>query len=185
MNTFEGASFLMDGKKREREGFDLNGKGIYDIYETSDKEYITVGSLEPKFLKKLADAVGLPELLEMGATPDDGGVLKARLVEIIKSKPLAHWNEVFSPLDACIEPVLDFDQAFNHEPQIKAREMIVEVDAGKKKVRQFAMPIKFSQADVIYKFAGKEIGHDTSDILKKLGYSDQDIDKMDSEDVFK
>lgn len=185
MNTFEGASFLMDGKKREREGFDLNGKGIYDIYETSDKEYITVGSLEPKFLKKLADAVGLPELLEMGATPDDGGVLKARLVEIIKSKPLAHWNEVFSPLDACIEPVLDFDQAFNHEPQIKAREMIVEVDAGKKKVRQFAMPIKFSKADVIYKFAGKEIGHDTSDILKKLGYSDQDIDKMDSEEVFK
>src|SRR3712207_9194666 len=49
------------------------------------------------------------------------------------------------PIYACIEPVLNFDQAFNHEPQIKAREMIVEVDAGVKKVRQFAMPIKFSE----------------------------------------
>ena len=88
-------------------------------------------------------------------------------------------------MDACIEPVLDFEQAFNHEPQIKAREMIVEVDAGKKKVRQFAMPIKFSESDVIYKYAGREIGHDTQDILKKLGYSDQDIAGMDSEDVFK
>ena len=185
MNTFEGASFLLDGNKREREGFELNGKGIYDIYETSDKEYITVGSLEPKFLKKLAEAVGLPELIDKGPTPNDGGLLKARLVEIIKSKPLAHWNQVFGDLDACIEPVLDFEQAFNHEPQIKAREMIVEVDAGKKKVRQFAMPIKFSESDVIYKYAGREIGHDTQDILKKLGYSDQDIAGMDSEDVFK
>lgn len=47
------------------------------------------------------------------------------------------------------------------------------------------MPIKFSESDVIYKYAGREIGHDTQDILKKLGYSDQDIAGMDSEDVFK
>src|SRR3712207_6574652 len=110
MNTFEGASFLMDGIVREREGFELNGKGIYDIYETADKEYITIGSLEPKFLKKLADAVGLEELPALGATPDDGGVIKSKLVEIIKSKPLSHWNQVFGDLDACIEPVLNFDQ---------------------------------------------------------------------------
>nr|WP_314277550.1 CaiB/BaiF CoA-transferase family protein [uncultured Peptostreptococcus sp.] len=185
MNTFEGISFLMDGKKREREGFDLNGKGIYDIYETSDKEYITVGSLEPKFLKKLADAVGMPQLIESGPSPDDGGILKAKLVEIIKSKPIKYWRDVFSDLDACIEPVLDFDQAFNHQEQIKARKMIVEVDAGKKKVRQFAMPIKFSQAEVIYRHAGREIGHDTQEILKKLGYSDQEIASMDSRQVFK
>lgn len=185
MNTFEGASFLMDGIVRKREGFELNGKGIYDIYETADKEYITIGSLEPKFLKKLADAVGLEELPAMGATPDDGGKMKSRLVDIIKSKPLDHWNQVFGDLDACIEPVLDFDQAFNHEPQIKAREMIVEVDAGKKKVRQFAMPIKFSESDVVYEFAGREIGHDTYSVLSGMGYSDEEIEKLESEDVFK
>ncbi|MBC2575286.1 CaiB/BaiF CoA transferase family protein [Peptostreptococcus canis] len=185
MNTFEGISYLMSGELKERESFELNGKGIYDIYQTSDNEYITIGSLEPKFLKKLSDAVKLPELAEKGSTPNDGGILKTKLIEIIKSKPLSHWNEIFGNLDACIEPVLNFKQSFDQDPQIKAREMIVDVDAGKKTVRQFAMPIKFSESDVIYEFAGREIGYDTYDIMKKLGYNEEEISEFESQDVFK
>lgn len=185
MNTFEGISYLMSGKLKDREEFDLNGQGIYDIYETSDKEYITIGSLEPKFLGKLAEAVDLPELIKTGPTPNDGGVLKNKLVDIIKSKPLSYWEEKICNLDACIEPVLNYDKAFNKDPQIKSREMIVDVNAGSKTVRQFAMPIKFSESKAIYKFAGKEIGSDTEDILKKLNFDDKKIDEMKSKDVFK
>lgn len=180
MNTFEGISYLMDGKLKQREEFDLNGKGIYDIYQTSDNQYITIGSLEPKFLKKLSETVNLPELISAGATPNDGGVIKEKLVNIIKSNTLEYWNEKFKDLDACIEPVLNYKQSFDDDPQIKAREMIVNVNAGCKTVRQFAMPIKFSESEVIYEYAGKEIGYDTIDILTNLGYSKEDIDKLEN-----
>lgn len=179
MNTFEGISYLMDGKLKEREEFDLNGKGIYDIYQTADNQYITIGSLEPKFLQKLSEAVDIPELIEAGATPHDGGLLKSKLVKKIKSNTLEYWNSKFKNLDACIEPVLDYKQSFYEDPQIKSREMIVEVDAGIKKIRQFAMPIKFSESDVVYKFAGKEIGFDTAEILTKLGYDENEIKKLE------
>lgn len=185
MNTFEGTSYLMSGKLKGREEFDLNGQGIYDIYETSDKEYISIGSLEPKFLKKLAEAIDLEELIEHGPTPKDGGILKEKLRKIIKSKPMSHWKQTICNLDACIEPILDYNQSFNEDPQIKAREMIIEVDAGKKKIRQFAMPIKFSESKAQYNFAGREIGIDTKDVLKSLKYSDEKIKELEEKDVFK
>lgn len=184
MNTFEGADFLLNGTKKEREGFDLNGKGIYDIYETADKEYLTIGSLEPKFLKALATAIEMPELIDMGATPDDNGAIKARLTALIKSKPISYWEKKFNGIDACIEKVLDFDEAFNNEIQIKDRKMIVDVDAGVKKIRQFAMPIKFSESEVSYKHAGREIGYDTKNILTKMGYNDDEIENFEKGGVF-
>lgn len=185
MNTFEGISYLMSGELKDREEFELNGKGIYDIYETLDNKYLTIGSLEPKFLKKLSEAVELPELVINGATPNDGGVLKQKLRDKIKSDTLENWNKVFSDLDACIEPVLDFKQAFEEDLQIKSREMIVDVPVGNKSVKQFAMPIKFSKSDVVYEYAGREIGYDTKEILSKLGYNDDEFERLENEGVLK
>jgi len=184
MNSFEGADYLLNGGKKLREGFELNGGGIYDIYETSDKEYLTIGSLEPKFLQALAIAVDMPELIDAGATPKDGGVLKNRLKALIKSKPMSYWLEKFDGLDACIEKVLDFEEAFEKEPQIKQRDMIVDVNAGIKTVRQFAMPIKMSESKVEYRYAGRQIGYDTNSILKELGYKDDEIAKLAEYGVF-
>jgi len=184
MNSFEGADYLLNGGKKVREGFELNGGGIYDIYETSDKEYLTIGSLEPKFLKELSIAVDMPELIDAGATPKDNGVLKNRLKELIKAKPMSYWLEKFEGLDACIEKVLDFEEAFEKEPQIKQRDMIVDVDAGIKTVRQFAMPIKLSECKVEYRHAGRQIGYDTNAILKGLDYSDDEIDRLSGYGVF-
>lgn len=184
LNTMEGISYLMDGQKREREGYSLNGQGIYDLYETSDREYLAIASLEPKFLKKLADVINLPELYEAGATPNDGGILKNKLKEIIQSKPLSYWKPLFEPLDACIEPVATFQYAFKEDPQIQAREMIVPVNAGSKSVPQFALPIKFSESEVHYHFAGKEVGADTHHVLKQLGYSDEVIQLMEEKGCF-
>ncbi len=184
MNSFEGADYLLNGGKKTREGFELNGAGIYDIYETSDKEYLAIGSLEPKFLKALATAVDMPELIDAGATPKDNGALKNRFRQLIGSKTMSYWLKKFDRLDACIEKVLDFEEAFENDPQIKERAMIVEVDSGEKKVRQFAMPIKLSESKVEYRHTGKEIGYDTFDVLKKYGCSEGELEKLAFDGVF-
>ena len=67
----------------------------------------------------------------------------------------------------------------------KERGLIVELDVDGEKVKQFASPIVFSETKQEYKFAGKKIGTDTEDILKKLGYSSEKISEFDGKDVFK
>ena len=50
-NSLDGAGFLVSGDMPKREGQLLNGGSAYDFYETKDGEYMSVGSLEPKFWK--------------------------------------------------------------------------------------------------------------------------------------
>lgn len=189
MNTMEGTSYLMDSKKPKRESTWLLGKGIYDVFETSDKKYISIASLEPKFFKKFAEAVEMPHILELGAQLDEEREVKRELIDKIKSKPRAHWEALFKDLDACIEPVYDFEDAFDKDEHIKTRGVIVEVDAdlpnkGRKKLRQFAMPIKFSESQVNYHHAGREIGHDTFAVLEDMGYSTEEIRSLEAMNVF-
>ena len=54
-----------------------------------------------------------------------------------------------------------------------------------KKVRQFAMPIKFSKSKPSYNFVGKKIGTDTEEIIESLGYSRTQFEEMKNNDVFK
>lgn len=185
-NTMEGISYLAGGEvPKVQEGW-LNGKGIYDIYETSDKKYISVGSLEPKFLEKFSQLVGIPELLKTGHTPDDGGAIKAKIVEVFRSQTREYWHEKFKDLDACIENVLDLKEAFDEDEQIKAREVIIDMqvpceDGSVKTIRQYAMPIKFSESKAQYNHVGRELGYDTQEVLKSLGYSDEEISDMEEE----
>lgn len=189
MNTMEGTSYLMDGRQAKRESTWLIGKGIYDVFETSDGKYISIASLEPKFFEKFAKAVEMPHILELGAELDDEQEVKRELIEKIKSKPRSHWEAVFGELDACIEPVYDYEDAFDKDEHIKKREVIVEVDAdlpngGHKKIRQFAMPIKFSESQVCYHHAGRETGYDTFSILEEMGYHAEQIRNLEASDVF-
>ena len=58
-NSLDGAGFLVSGEEPKREGERLNGGSMYDYYETKDGQYMSVGSLEPKFWKDFCMAIRL------------------------------------------------------------------------------------------------------------------------------
>ena len=173
-NTFEGSDYLLTNKLSQRQNTVFNGRGLYDIYRTRDNEYITVGSLEPKFLTRFAEAVDVEELKESGADFDSSR-LKQKIKDIISSKTLAEWEKIFSSLDCCVEKVMDFEEVFEKDSHNKTRRITVNVPLGQKSIRQIAMPIKFSQTKPVYKFAGKKIGQDNQEILSGLGLSKEEI----------
>src|SRR3546814_8852607 len=51
---------------------------------------------------------------------------KKEISAAVKLHTFAEWQERFAIIDACVEPVLSFAEACEH-PQIKAREMLVQV----------------------------------------------------------
>jgi alpha-methylacyl-CoA racemase len=99
----------------------------YRAYRTSDRAFITVGTLEPQFYRLLLDAVGLPldewpqwDTQRWPALADE---LTARFALETQDE----WRNRLEGTDACFAPVLAPEAAIEH-PQITARETYVRRD---------------------------------------------------------
>jgi crotonobetainyl-CoA:carnitine CoA-transferase CaiB-like acyl-CoA transferase len=186
LNAIYGSGYLACGIEPEPEQMMLNGGTFYDYYQTKDQRYFSVGSLEPPFKKLLCEAIGRPELIEVGMSddPEDVHAFKEAVREAFLSKTYAEWLIAFKELHACVEPVLKFSEACVH-PQIQARGMVVEVPKPDGTTqRQIACPIKFSAGKPEYRHVGSKLGENTIDVLQESGFSLKQIDEWREKGLF-
>lgn len=103
------------------------GAPFYDTYECADGGYMAVGAVEPQFYARLlehtglADA-GLPDQHDRAGWP----TIRARLTDAFLAETRGHWERTFDSVDACVTPVLSFDEASRNE-HIVARGTITEM----------------------------------------------------------
>ncbi|PZH18835.1 carnitine dehydratase [Streptomyces sp. NTH33] len=113
---------------RRGENFLDGGAPFYDTYECADGGYMAVGAVEPQFYQRLLEGVGLAGE-DLPDQHDRSGwlTLRARLTEAFLAKPRQHWTDVFSSIDACVTPVLSFDEASQHE-HVVARRVVTNLN---------------------------------------------------------
>lgn len=186
LNAIYGSGVLAGGVEIKPESMLLNGGTFYDYYETKDGRYFSVGSLEPPFRKALCEGIGRPDLihLAMSENLEDIHVFKEEVQKTFQQKTFNEWCDIFYDFQACVEPVLTFSEASEH-PQLKAREMIVEVpkkDGTTQK--QIACPIKFSAGKAQYKHVGSLLGEHTEEVLEELGYTREEVLKLKDKGIF-
>lgn len=177
LNALTGSAWL-GGNVASRAGQDwLNGGTHYDYYTTRDGRYLAVGSLEPVFLARLCAVLDLEQemVLAQSAAPSDRARFKASVSEAIASADLAEWCVRFDGADACVEPVLSFDEACE-QPHLVARGMVVEVPDGEGgSQRQIGQPLRFGAGEAHYSHTGSVVGGHTSEVLAELGYDEAEI----------
>lgn len=183
-NSLNGCDFLLSGKEPGREDDLLNGGSAYDFYSTKDGESISVGSLEPKFWKSFCTVLGKPEWITGGVDAENIKEKKEEIRQIFKSKTRKEWEFLFAKADACVEPVKNLREALLEDEHIKARELIVTMKEDAEEVKQFAMPIHFTNTKPIYRHMGKAPGSDTENVLTRLGYAKEDIHKMKEKGIY-
>ena len=107
------------------------GAPFYEVYTCADGRQIAVGALEPRFyaeLLRLTGMAGAPELApEVRSDPATWPAAKRRWAELFASRTRDEWAAVFEGTDACVAPVLDWDEAPRHE-HLAARQTFIEVD---------------------------------------------------------
>jgi len=102
------------------------GSHFYDVYETKDGRYVSIGSIEPQFYALLLEHSGLGEQ-ELPPQMDrtEWAALKPRVAEIFRSKTRDEWCDIMEGTDVCFAPVLDMEEAPQH-PHMKHRQTFVD-----------------------------------------------------------
>jgi len=109
------------------------GAPFYEVYTCADGREIAVGALEPRFyaeLLRLSGAADVPELApERRGDPATWPAAKRRWAELFATRTRDEWAEVFEGTDACVAPVLDWDEAPRH-PHLAERQTYLRVDGA-------------------------------------------------------
>ncbi|AKS09400.1 CaiB/BaiF CoA transferase family protein [Pseudomonas trivialis] len=180
LNAMAGAGYLACGVEPEWESHVLNGGSFYDYYRSRDGRWMSVGSLEPGFMQQLCETLGRPELAAQGLSPkpEQQKVLKQALKVEFEKRSFDELCELFSGVDACVEPVLSLSEAVEH-PQLKARELISQVPRGDGSTQaQLACPLKFSEGVPAPRHIGIAVGAHSDEVLAELGLSAQRISEL-------
>jgi crotonobetainyl-CoA:carnitine CoA-transferase CaiB-like acyl-CoA transferase len=170
MNALSAPGYFENRVNPKTEQMILNGGTFYGHYRTKDGRYFSVGSLEPKFRQQLCKGIGREDLFELSMSNRPEHILsfKEAVREAFLSKTYEEWERIFSGLEACIEPVLSFEEACEH-PQMVSRDMIVNVpQQGGGVQRQIGCPIKSSVFTPEYKHVGPNPGENNNEVLEKI-----------------
>ncbi len=154
----------------------------YNIYETKDGKYMSVGALEPKFWQAFSQACGRPDILPFAfQKAADGEKAYEATKELFRSKTQAEWIELLKTADCCVEPIWDFAQTLK-DPQLEARKMWITIQNRKgETVKLPNTPFRFStQQKKTSDKAPPQYGEHTQPVLREFGFSDDDLAKLKS-----
>jgi len=177
----DGAAYLMGpiwglrgmGLLTEERGTNLldSGAPFYDVYETADGGYVSLGSIEPQFFAELLRRVGL-EPDDVGAQMDRAGwpAMRERFTALFRTKTRDEWVALLEGTDVCFAPVLPMSEAVAH-PHVTARGTIVQHDG----MDQPRPAPRFSRTDAEIQGAAPYPGRDTDAVLADFGFSAAEI----------
>ena len=150
------------------------GAHFYEVYETSDGKFVSIGSIEAKFYEELLELSGLkgqelPNQMDRTAWP----ALKQQLTKIFKSKTRDEWCKIMEGSDVCFAPVLSMEEAPKH-PHNRHRDTFVEVEG----VVQPGPAPRFSRTPGKVQRPPASPGEHTEEALRDWGFSAVDLEKL-------
>ncbi|MGE0881219.1 MAG: CaiB/BaiF CoA transferase family protein [Acidimicrobiia bacterium] len=136
----------------------------YNVYETADGHYLSVGPIERQFQAIFAEKLGLniDDLPGQYDIPQDDVIDNVRT--IIKTKTRDEWAAIFEGTDACVFPVLSMDEAATHSHNV-ARGTFVEVNG----IVQHAPGPRFSRTQPDLPTPVKTAGEGVADLVERWG----------------
>jgi len=150
-----------------------SGAPFYDVYETADGKYISIGSIEPQFYALLQKKAGLDDDFIEQMNTQQWPSQKDKIAAVFRRKTRSEWCSLMEGSDVCFAPVLDLSEAPTH-PHNEARGSFISV-AG---VTQHAPTPRFSRTPSATPIAIRPPGRDTRSTLEKAGFDSATINQL-------
>ena len=166
------STFFADGQVIEREEHRLNGGwAYYNVYETADGKWLSIGSVEPWFFVRLCEILGRAEYASHQYTTDAATreEVSAYFRTQFRTKTRDAWFTLLFAEDICVAPVYALSEAFA-DAHNRERGMVVELEApGVGPVKQVGVGPKLSETPGRVRHTAPFPGQDTDAILASLG----------------
>jgi len=148
----------------------------YNVYETADGRYVTLGALEPKFWAEFCRRVGREDLIErhIPTGVEDRAATMTELAAIFKTKTRDEWVAELGDADVCLGPVNSLEEALT-DPQAQAREVAFPADYGDDDARALRTTPLISGAPVEMRLSMPKLGEHTEAALAQAGYSAEEV----------
>jgi crotonobetainyl-CoA:carnitine CoA-transferase CaiB-like acyl-CoA transferase len=144
----------------------------YGIFETADGKELALGIVhEDWFWKGLCDATGMEDVKDLYTVQRlmEGKELLVRVTEAIRQRPLDEWMPILTENDVPHAPLASVEEALE-DPQVRHRNMVVEIKDQENTVRQLGSPYKLSDTPPRFEMLPPRLGEHTDALLAEAGY---------------
>ena len=197
IQSWEIQQCILTGEPLQRAGSHMpNIRGPYGIYEASDGGMFLFTLVGDEGWSLLCEMGGDPDLAKdqnwddafkrMGAVPniqDEQSVanVRERVKNIFRSKTTHEWKDFFYSRDDCIvEKIQDHGEVLL-DPQVLANDYVVPMSfEGIGESMVVGNQVQLSETPAVVKRPPPSLGDSTREIMKGLGYSDGDVDQVES-----
>lgn len=146
-------------------------------YRTRDGKVLMVMALERKFFLRLAEATGRTDLAShakgSGHVVRGSPEIDAVLIDVIATRDLAEWMDLFAKADVPVVPVNE-GAAVADDPQMLARIEWLSADQGAVTMKS---PVR-AVPELAAPPAAPAIGQDTAEILGRIGVSAAEQERL-------
>ncbi|NIC07206.1 CaiB/BaiF CoA transferase family protein [Billgrantia bachuensis] len=156
----------------------------YQPFPTADGEKVIIAIGNDGQFQRFCRAVGQPKLAEDPRFATNPERIRHRLelvalmVEITRTRTSTEWIALLSEIAVPCGPIQNIAQVFD-DPQVKAREMKIELESQRGQIPGVANPIKYSRTRIEYCKAPPALGEDTEAVLARLlGKATKEINEL-------
>lgn len=168
----------------QRNGNRSTNNAPRNTYLTKDERWVAISTSAQSIAERVMHIVGHPEVIDEPWFA--AGSTRVQHVEQldhyvgswIRERNRAEVMETFSAAGAAVAAVYDA-QDIVEDPHIRETEMLIEVpDRDFGSVLQHNVMWRMSKTPGSIKFTGRDLGEDSEDVLKEIGYSNDEIDSF-------
>lgn len=150
------------------------GAHYYEVYETSDGKFVSLGGIEPQFYAEMLERLDIdPESMPPQNDSSRWEESKAIISERVSQKTRDDWDVVFEGSDACYAPVLSPEEAAAHEHNVM-RGTFIEVGG----VPQPAPAPRFSRTPAGVPNPPDHLGQHTTVALERWGFDPGELERL-------
>ncbi|WP_321876978.1 CaiB/BaiF CoA transferase family protein [Paraburkholderia bannensis] len=151
-----------------------SGAPWYNVYETKDGRWLSVGANEARFWRNMLELLGLaqadmPDQHDTSRWPE----MREKLAAIFRTRTRDEWCALAEGREACFSPVLSMTEAPAH-PHLRARGTFVERDG----IVQPAPAPRFSRTPGAVQRPPARPGEHTTEALLDWGFSAGELDAL-------
>ena len=160
----------------------LNGSlPCYNVYQTADGKWLSIGCMEPWFWTRLCTRLGCEQFAEVQFDeerfPEIFAFLRACFIERTRDE----WFADLRQDEICVTPVYALDEAVA-DPHMRARGMLVELEHPEfGAVQQVGIAPKLSETPGSVRTLPSRCGAHTEEVLREASFSAAEIEELASD----